>query len=164
MVLYQYNLHRNFPKEGMMNLKERQFNLIFPILILLPFCLLGLFVFWKIRPYSVKEIYEKTWLITLPDTISLSEDHTQNSFDGENYRYTVFENKENQIIDLSFTRNAGETDDICRDVLKFYEKEISDFPDFDNCLYVFTRERNNKILVILYDSNSKKIYCFVKPE
>ena len=111
MVLYQYNLHRNFPKEGMMNLKERQFNLIFPVLILLPFCLLGLFVFWKIRPYSVKEIYEKTWLITLPDTISLSEDHTQNSFDGENYRYTVFENKENQIIDLSFTRKAGETDE-----------------------------------------------------
>ena len=106
-----------------MNLKERQFNLIFPVLILLPFCLLGLFVFWKIRPYSVKEIYEKMWLITLPDTISLSEDHTQNSFDGENYRYTVFENKENEIIDLSFIRNAGETDDICRDVLKFYEKE-----------------------------------------
>ena len=61
------------------------------LIIVIPVVVLGIIIFIKIKPYSVREEYEMIWQIDLPDLLSLVEDHKETSFDGYDRRFTIFE-------------------------------------------------------------------------
>ena len=143
--------------------KDKRIVFLRLLIIVIPFVVLGIIIFIKIKPYSVREEYEMIWQIDLPDSLSLVEDHKETSFDGYDRRFTIFEITKNEEINLKLFKYKNEYDDICEDILNYYSYEISTYPDLSVELYVSKVEKKNKDLIVLFDPSSKRLYCFVKP-
>ena len=117
--------------------------------------------------YSI--VLKMNWGFEMPaksKCIEIYEQDTGDSFHGDGNRYHVFSYKNENGIETMFTWSSEEKKTIYHSCYSEAVEEWLDelnvqdeqYPDFSQCLWWYDKQEDNSEIIVMWDSQGKKVY------
>ena len=114
-------------------------------------------------------VLKMNWGFQMPATskcIEIYENDTGDSFHGDGNRYHVFSYKSEDDIKSMFTWSSEENKTIYHscysEAVNEWLKEINvsdeQYPDYSKCVYWYDNQEDNSEIIVMWDSQAKKVY------
>ena len=114
-------------------------------------------------------VLKMNWGFQMPaksKCIEIYENDTGDSFHGDGKRYHVFSYKSEDDIKTMFTWSSEENKTIYHscynEAVNEWLKEINvsneQYPDYSKCVYWYDKQEDNSEIIVMWDSQAKKVY------
>lgn len=114
-------------------------------------------------------VLKMNWGFQMPvksKCIEIYEQDTGDSFHGDGKRYHVFSYKSEDGVEAMFTWSSEEKKTIYHscysDAVNEWMDEINvsdeQYPDFSQCLWWYDKQEDNSEIIVMWDSQAKKVY------
>jgi hypothetical protein len=138
--------------------------------VLLGIVLIGSFIYFYLnKPYT--EVIKANWSISLPKPYKeVYSTNSGESFHGDGERYSIFEYKNKEDIDLSLNWDNNENEAVNSAIIKTIESEIievinglsipmENMPDFKSKYKYYTTQKNDfSKIYLIFVPDTKKLY------